>query len=313
MTAPTEVTAPGSRHSEGFWNSVAAFYGDHNLTNHKSDQEMDYVVEIALQLNLIKELICLGVADGSRDPILILRALQAAELSLPKMQLNDLSPDLLGECRKRITAAIKCDTPPPVTYHACPMGEIPDQSYAHDFNSVTIIGLYNADYLMQSLQGYLESKDVIGQTFSVSCTRWQDNKICKSDQIIEFAIEDYRDHEIKFKNMRDDPNFLAFTIMTDKKFVSHYWDIIGLRKLMEYVFATDLTDVKSIGDRYVVARADHTPYPDEQRKLITSLNNVIGNIPPEYQLVSLERIRKFGSADAGAGAGAETAEESPDA
>lgn len=54
-----------------FWDSVSDIYGENEMTTNKSDFEMDYVIS-NISLNT-KLLMSYGCADGSRDPIMILK------------------------------------------------------------------------------------------------------------------------------------------------------------------------------------------------------------------------------------------------
>ncbi len=278
-----------SRVSEQFWDSVSQFYGTHQLTNHKSDFELDCVNNLVKHMGQIDNLICLGVADGSRDPLVILGSMTDLEMPLPKeMHFNDLSGDLLAQCKKKVVT----NHPGVVaTYHSLPMEELPDKIGIKFPNPDIIIGLYDADYFIPSLNGYLESKDVIGTDFMVGYTVFKDGKISHGSWQVHFDIDNYSIFAPDFVKMRSDKNFLAYSIMTEKNFISHYWDKQMLEELMKLVFEKDMKNVTNVGDRYLVTHIQSKSEHISSNTLITSLNNVVGNIPFEHQLESLQAIK----------------------
>ena len=281
--------------SLNFWNSVSSIYGGHNLTTHSSDHELDFVKECANRLissnNLIlSTLICLGVADGSRDPIVILSNLRTNNLPLPKqLYLNDLSPDLLGVCEKSMKEMF---SELQATYFAVPMSDVDPNVIPKTETTTALIGLYNADYIMPSLKGYLESKDVIGTKFEIGVTIFENGNIVKHDNVIRFDIESYASFETQITDLRAIPNFLAYSIKTDKDFISHYWDSDNLWHVMAQAFKNKTVKTFKLGERYVMSKIDNFPSDNDDKRttLITSLNNVIGNIPFEHQMASFEMI-----------------------
>lgn len=284
-------------YSKGFWDSVAKFYSEHQLTNHQSDYELEFVLNTLGTIGTVYNLVCLGVADGSRDPYIILKYLNDKGVGLPiETHLNDLSDKLLDECRKRLD-----EFPISATYHAKPMKEVKIERKFTNPN--IILGLYNSDYLLQSLQGYLESKDVIGDMFEVRYTTFANGKINHSEERIKFNIEDYVTYSEQFVAMSQKENFLAFSIKTDKQFISHYWHAPILIKLLQNVFTGLNVKVFDSGKRYIIAYITNpctlaessieTGTDGGETTLLTSLNNVIGNVPTECQYDSLVAIRNM--------------------
>jgi hypothetical protein len=274
-------------YSKGFWDSVAKFYGEHQLTNHQSDYELEFVINTVGAIGFIYNLVCLGVADGSRDPYIILKYLSEMKVGLPtETHINDLSDKLLDECKKKLV-----EFPMEISYHAKPMKEV---EIGRKFTNPNIIlGLYNYDYLLQSLQGYLESKDVIGDMFEVRYTTFTDGKINHSDERVRFNIEEYVSYSEQFVAMSQKENFLAFSIKTDKQFISHYWHAPTLIKLLQNIFTGLNVKVYDSGKRYVIGYITNPCTDEGETTLLTSLNNVIGNIPTECQYDSLVSIRNM--------------------
>lgn len=275
-----------------FWNSVSAIYGEHNLTNHNSNYEMSFVNQMA-QFIKSKNLICFGVADGSRDPITILSYLSANNMTLPStIILNDLSPNLLNVCKTNMHKKYPTIE---TQYLLMPMADVTSEINTKFPNTIALIGLYSADYIMPSLKGYYESKKIIGNSFEVGATVLCDNgEIHYLNKKIKFDINDYESIFPKLSEFRTTPNFLAFSIKTDKNFISHYWDTDGLLQLMSTVFSKKKVSIEKLGDRYVMTTINGKVNSiDSDTTLITCLNNVIGNIPVEYQVSSLEMINSL--------------------
>ena len=282
-----------SKFSEGFWDGVANIYGKHQLTNHKSDYELEFVNGVIDDMQRVDTLVCLGVADGSRDPFALLNYMKEKGMELPKdMYLNDLSIQLLGECQKTMDEHYDSI---PLNLFPGPMCDIPNKVNRTFDNYSLVLGFYDANYLEQSLQGYLESSDVIGTTFKVGYTTFHNGEIVWGDGYTYFDIKDWKKHIEKLKSTRENAkNFLAFSIVTDKNFISHYWDYDMLKDMMESTFGPILKTISPVGDRYIVTLVEDNNVDNEKPKtLVTSLNNVMGNIPYEHQIESLTAIKKL--------------------
>ncbi len=275
-----------------FWNSVSEIYGDSPMTNREADLEMNSLFKLIgfLGNKTVKELICLGAADGSRDPIKILNFLKRMNLKLPKkIIINDISSGLLEVCERKM--AINNFSNVERIYVCKPMHEI---NYKNNGSiSMFLVGLYDADYIETAFKLYRDNSEVTGKEFNVSWLWFEgDNLYRETKDEIKFNINEYGNNISKVKQLRENAktNFLAYSIKTNKNFVTHYYDF----KMIKFFFGTIFSDCKitsyKVGNRYLMMLVSKKYYPD---CLITSLNNVVGNIPFDLQVASLKNIKKM--------------------
>ena len=272
-----------------FWDKVgeANQYKSAPITSHKSDDEMDAVLGV-IKENNFEGYVCVGCADGCRDPLQMLQYSLDNNIPLPRhIRLNDISRNLLDLAgRKMIQNYSNIDT----MYFPVPINQIESIKLPKDYRMYVILGVYSADYIDPSLNNYKEHmKDIIGTEFEISATTF-DNKIVKSGSVT-FNIDNYKDKMVDIYALRKS-NFLAYSIITETGFISHYFDKDMFKKLCSFVFPGKSVEVHEGGSRYIV-----THIKDPQWKsynwLLTSLNNVVGNIPYDLQIKSLQKINSW--------------------
>lgn len=253
-----------------FWNSVADIYESSNMTHHKADQELDFVNNCIK--NELTELVCLGAADGCRDPMKILEYLKKNNLNYPKyLTVDDLSPKLLDVCAKRLDELnINIST----KYIAAPINKLEDFVTRNYFKTLVLYGVYDADFIHNALAIYEENKQVIGETFTCDYLSFESNRLYYHKGI-KFHISDRKKYITTIDNIRSANTFLAYSICTNTGFISHYYDIDGLKKFNDKIFGLKHLSTQKIGKRYIVCKIGSTKY----ERLVTILNNVIGNIP----------------------------------
>lgn len=278
-----------------FWNSVSNVYDCSNLTTHKSDAEMNFILSKLENIPKINGLNCLGVADGCRDPYQILAFLEEKSLHFPENNIfNDFSPDLLSKCKKRINEKFPDLN---ATYVATPIDEInwlQIKEFHGEFSNLIFIGCYDIEYIKESLQLYLEQKNVIGTKFEIRFVVFEDNNLMETEYSIIFDIDNYELYIDEINSVRGSlSNFVACSIKTNTGFISHYYDLQGISEVMKYVFGDNLKSVTNCGDRYIMTNIEYTNSNTNYCFITTCLNNVIGNISTSKQLRSLENIRIF--------------------
>ena len=138
--------------TEHFWDNVSSHYSNHSLTSHHADFEMSQVTKTVANSKL-NGIASFGVANSSRDPFQVLKSLNYTP---NEIIVSDISKCMLDESRK--------------TLH-----EYPNVSYVHGGlqtlnkidsiiskkNSIFMLGVYNVNYLKQSLDLYIDNKDTI--------------------------------------------------------------------------------------------------------------------------------------------------------
>lgn len=166
----------------------------------------------------------------------------------------------------------------------------------NNFSNHIYIGCYDVEYIKESLQLYLEQKDIIGTEFEIKFAIFNNNQLIESNHIITFNINDYHSYTRQIDEIRNSLfDFVACIITTNTGFISHYYSRNGLEKVMKNVFGQNLKSVINCGNRYVVSnivyeKFDTTRKQNNNHFVTTCLNNVLGNIPTDKQLDSLRNI-----------------------
>lgn len=257
--------------TEMFWDGVAGVYSSSDMTHHKADFEMNTLFTFANTMTNIKGIASFGVADGNRDPIKIIKYLT----DTPDILIvNDISSNMLDKTKSNLQQnGIHTNT----IYVHNKIADIPDLGI--DKNNVQpnfVFGVYNADYILESLELYKQNSEIIGTNFILTSLVMHDKTIKKADTI-EFNICDFTNHTEKIKSMAQIENFYAYSIETDKNFVSHYFSHKMLTQFLFDIFGITVWSVVGDNDnkRYIVYNVCTNKNPNF---LITMLNNVLGNI-----------------------------------
>lgn len=270
--------------STKFWNSVSKIYENSELTKHNSDSELDFVFMVLDQLENIEKIVCFGVADGCRDPGRMLEHMVNKKMNLPRaMILNDLSPKLLNVCKKRLKHYNI-----PTVYHDGPMNEMTCWLPKTRTNPWYILGVYNAKYIKESLEMYKKNQKVIGTHFKLTTLLYL-GKLEQGSVMLEFDINNFMDHIDKIINLsKSEKSFIGFSIKTNTGFITHYYTQKGLSSITKNVFGGCDTMTFEAGDRYVISLVKKNK--EKPDCLITTLNNMMGNIPFDMQLESIGAI-----------------------
>ena len=288
-----------------FWNSVAKIYGQSELTTHDSDAEFDFIFKKLTEVTSVDRLICLGVADGCRDPHMLLSFLEQHGKKLPKINIfNDYSPELLKKCKEILDKQFPKLDP---VYLPMSVLDIDHEKYLDmKTKNNIIIGCYNFDYLKESLYIYRQQKDVIGNNFKLNYVFFDGKDLLKKGETISFCIDDYACVIDKIMNHVDDSQFVGCCISTDTGFVTHYYCLQGIAKIIRHVFNNSLNiTVAKCGNRYIVSHIVYYSWKDDVNDITpvstqtignsftTCLNNVIGNIPTDQQLKALTKMKQL--------------------
>ena len=278
-----------------FWQKVGdnCQYETAPITSHMSDDEMEFVFQV-INKNFLTGCICIGCADGCRDPLQMLQYIKNNNIKMIEhLRLNDISASLLRTAEKNVTEKYKdIDS----LYFPCPAHEIQKDSLKLPQKKIlhAVLGVYNADYIDQSLGNYQKSmKGIIGTQFTMQVLVRKGVGMEKSTEKILFDIDNYKEHLNKIYDMRKEAGdkFVAYSIQTETGFISHYYESNAFLWLCNQGFPDKQCQVYKNGSRYVVA---YIKQSDEKCDwLLTSLNNVVGNIPYDLQIQSLNNINKW--------------------
>lgn len=275
-----------------FWDSVSNIYSSSDLTNHVGDHELSYVLK-NYQDYAIKNLICMGVADGCRDPITIL----ASKNNIPKLLVvNDFSPKLLETCTNKMLLKFPNISP---CYDCGEMKDVHKRNskLKQSFENGKIIhGVYNVDYIMESLNLYAENNSVIGKNMNIGFLYWQNNNLHQSPDSINFdnlEINNVPENVQSFikKSLKLD-NFVAISVHTETGFISHYYSPDGLNKMFSYIYPNNNFKIIVTKERYIIVECFFGESKNTDT-MVTNLNNVIGNIPYFDQIDSITAVKNF--------------------
>lgn len=288
------TTTSSMNFSTEFWNGTAAIYGDAEMTKHKSDEEMEYVLK-TYDTDNFTQLMCFGVADGSRDPCRILEHIKIRGKLFPKRMLfNDLSPELLKVCHERVeTNYMKETEESRIDYYAQPMSEIETERIGGGVTA--LLGVYNSDYIEESLRIYSENSEILGGMYTMRALLLKEGELETGKEMIEFNIKEYKEYMDKIRTLTTHKNFLAYSLMTDKNFVTHYYLAWSLNRMMKGIFkdADARVEIVMPGDRYIIVEVTDDIENEEGQTLVTSLNNVLGNIPYEHMISSVKKMKEI--------------------
>jgi len=286
--------------TEKFWNGVSTIYSNNEMTTCESDFEMDFVFDTIIENKDYKPdiLMCIGVADGSRDPYMILKKMKEIGYLPGKLIMNDISPEMINVAKERMKIFDINDT-------ICFSNPI--ESIKFDYSDIKndmlyVIGVYSSDFLKEGLELYLKNKEIIGEKFTIkpiyycSCI----NAYFYDDNTIEFDIKDYNDicDKTDILKWQDNCEFVAYSITTDKNFTSHYFKSSMLYEVLKRRFSNhkiNMTVGTGENKRYIITKINSFN-TSGKKIMVTSLNNVFGNIISNHQLDALSVMKFIGSA-----------------
>lgn len=268
-----------------FWDGVADLYENADMTKYESDIEINFIYDIFEKIQNIDLLICFGVADGSRDPFKILEFIRKKDLNYPNnIILNDLSCKLLDKCKKRLENIKN------IHYISGEMKNIKinDIINLNNINCWYICGVYNANYLIEALEIYKKNKKIIGTIFTITSLCFNYTLFC-GDNKISFNIDNYSNNIINIEKLSQDKYFIGYYIMTDTGFITTYYMESGFNRLLKSIFTNNIVITKKSKSRYILNLIKNNKKPNG---IITTLNNVIGNIQYSNQIQSLKTIKE---------------------
>jgi hypothetical protein len=290
--------------TESFWDTVANMYSQSTLTSHMADFEMDIVFKFLSCVQILLGVASFGVADGNRDPIQILNFIREQnkyDSENFEVLLNDISGEMLRVAEQNMITNGHGELQAHYVHN--PVSQLIDvPSFFPNKNTSFIFGVYNARYIVESLELYRQNKAVIGNKFSLSALYLKEdltmaNKweiVEESRSILHFDIDDHLLLSEAILLLMTIPNFYAYSISTEKNFVSHFFAAESLKKILESIFPNKKV-AYICGDnadghdnrRYIVNILEND---GPTNYLVTMMNNVLGNIKFEEQQQSLKNL-----------------------
>lgn len=273
--------------TQKFWNSVANDYSNSTMTSHQNDFELNIIKDNLNNISQLEGIVSLGCANGIRDPIFILENCEIKNLS--EVTCLDISEKMIDECKENLKK-----------YNFSKKFIVNKISDLTEFNkdllkeSIFICGVYNANYIVQSLEIYKNNIDKIGNYFTITPVIYKYDKLLeRTDLSLKFNIVDYSYCSEKILNMQKLDCFYAYNIKTEKEFVSHFFDSAKLYSLLNTIFPHKIEVIKDEKyPRYLIFKIINGEL-NNCNYIITMLNNVLGNILTNEQVLSLQNINKL--------------------
>ena len=146
-----------------------------------------------------------------------------------------------------------------------------------------MLGVYNSDFIVNALSLYSKYKDSVGNIFTLYPLIVDETSglVYKVDNMaITFDINDHEKYVVGVEKMKIIDGFIALSLITDKHFISHYFQLDTLSKFMKNIFTMEHVTVSttSLGKRYIMVHIEKV-VDDGHWSIVTMLNNVLGNIP----------------------------------
>lgn len=295
--------------SIAFWNRQAGTYNDAPMTNDNADELTavstvcdDYVD----RESKLVDVVTFGGADGYRDPGAMLKHLANRGVRPSFIRFNDLSPMLAQVAHTGSLAPYNSESSRVVTMPG-PIFSVAAQ-IPHEPRRV-MLGLYRAEAFVNSddvhtddgFGGYCGNRAFLGPRFVVQWVTLEGDtyRIAGEEHRTEEACNDARARAYFLRTIPEaeacgyaairvvgfDPDRYGF-------FVSHWFTELGARRLLSAGFGS-----RADAARFVACRKGWVisidPRQDPPRGIVSSLNNVIGNVVPQDQVQSLLEIDRM--------------------
>ncbi|PIT93805.1 hypothetical protein COU00_02440, partial [Candidatus Falkowbacteria bacterium CG10_big_fil_rev_8_21_14_0_10_43_11] len=297
-----------------FWDRQAPTYDLADMTTDNSS-EINEVIKYCCQYGY-QELITLGSAIGCRDPKMIFKQAYCGRSrttctppnsGLPQVFFNDLSETQVERAKKEILARCQqCGAR--IKFYSGPIHEICGQ--AGRGSRTLLLGVYNIesffnadpchDYPLAGFDEYLKNAVMLGDYFWFDWLILCNGILSTKPADLELSATASQNKRESFrqilrthcwKKMQDGSEAIALQIVgvlknKDGFFISHWYGKEGLCRLLSMIFSPNDYDVPpplslAKGFLVIVKRKNA-----QSIGVITMLNNVLGNIIPEEQLMT---------------------------
>lgn len=316
MTGPDTDTArewrmpPLTREGQiAFWNRQAPGYAQVDMTR-DNEGEAALVRTAAFGLvshgHVLEDVVTLGGAVGSRDPVMIMDILQP---SPSRIYFNDLSPEMTRIARDESLAPF-ADQGIATHLLAGRVDEI--ESEIPQAPRHVVIGVYRAAALLNSypLQGYprsgvdeyLHNHRIIGDTLLLEAMaidqggRYQDIGVRVAIAVSSSETEKERAMLTLWNAIRSGEAHVVRVVGLQGEregfFISHWFTERGILNLVRAVFTEDLRrsiTMEQCAKGFVLSIGPRK----RATGIVTMLNNVLGNILPDDQLATLAAISRL--------------------
>lgn len=293
---------PGKAVHTAFWDRQAEQYGERDMT----DNEGELAIVTSLTNEFIdrgwkaEDVVTFGGADGSRDPGVVLTALNERGQPPGRIYFNDLSARMTEAALEK-SLGLYAKAGSHVTTHPGPAHEVAQLIPRRPRR--VIIGMYSAKAFIHGEWGldcYLLNRQILGSRFyiqacSVSGTGYNPMGVALTVNAGLAPLWLPRLKEI-MSICSAYENFGAFQVIGEQNdvpngFLSHWYGSRGARALIDAGFAGRTVSVRVYEcPKGMVFCIDP---PETPQGIVTILNNVVGNIRPSEQVASLQAVSRI--------------------
>lgn len=306
MATPWSVPPLTREGQEAFWSRQSDSYDTSPLTNDNAGELalVSLLTDRFYQDEYIADdVVTLGGAVGSRDPLVVLEALGTHGRQPSRIFFNDLSEKMVARARRRLNTLYPSVsvTSLPGAIHEVASG-IPAKPRR------VIIGVYRAEallkpephygYPLNGFREYLASAEFLGSRFIFEPVIFKDGALQDINVKFECSPFDSDARKLHIEHLlaeavrspaTDAIRVIAFDDGQEGFFLSHWYTEEGAKKVVRATMQRDHAERRSImpvAKGYVLCIDPVTP----PRGIVTMLNNVLGNILPHEQIATLNAI-----------------------
>jgi len=287
------------------------------MTNDNS-HEIVHVIE-RTDPSIHSEIVTLGGAVGCRDPLAILKAKYCSEKDgsccqgsrLPRIFFSDISPEMVRRAEESVLASCK-DCGIEMEFCASPIADACIR-VKRNLSRTLLLGVYSDIGFFDSnpqdgyghcgFDEYIRNRKILGDRFWFDWLVLRDGSL-QTDHYGLSVESNWSAEELASarKQLADDyavvsqsHDLVAIQVVSnhqDKEgfFLSHWFNAKGILLLLKEVFPEREFGIEydtfPKGMLFAIERRGHS-----SEGIVTILNNVLGNILPEEQILTLTRVR----------------------
>jgi len=300
-----------------FWNRQARTYEATDMTN-DNPHEIACVIE-RTDPDVHSEIVTLGGAVGCRDPLAILKAKYCSEKDgsccrgsrLPRIFFSDISPEMVRRAEESVLAGCKgCGIE--MEFCASPIADACSQIKTGRTRTL-LLGVYSDDgffksdpqngYHLSGFNEYMKNSEILGERFWFDWLVLRDGLLQTDHHGLfvepiwpaEKLADARRQLASNYAIAAQSNGLVALQVVSAHRdregfFISHWFNARGILSLLREVFPEDgfgiKEDIFPKGMLFAIERRNGAP-----EGIATILNNVLGNVLPQEQISTLNRVK----------------------
>lgn len=301
-----------------FWNRQARTYEATDMTN-DNPHEIERVIE-RTNPGVHSEIVTLGGAVGCRDPLMVLRAKYCSKKGgfcsrgprLPRIFFNDIAQEMARKAEESFLAGCKkCGVE--MEFFPGHIMDVCDQ-VRKDRPRMLLLGVYSDDGLFSSypqnrydvcgFDEYMKHRKILGDGFWFDWLILRGGSLQAEDYSGVFVESDWPADKLsdarnrlseKYSSALESSQLIAVQVVSIHRnlegfFISHWFNARRILSLLREVFPDEEFEIKEDtfpkGMLFAIERRNSVP-----EGIVTILNNVLGNVLPQEQISTLNRVK----------------------